>query len=227
MTDIKKFEAKKIAEYMLIETELKPADICMVFGGANADHLADHAAELYRQGLFKKIVVSGGVATDDGTFEADRMQARLIGWGIPEEDIIVENKATNTGENVTYSMPLIDKEIGLDNVKSVIAIGQIHASRRFVMTLEKHWPEVIKMFSAPNYFPVSREDWYKHEEFKEGVLREYNKIKPYIEKGFITEINMKEIVTRIASLKDTNANDNNAQTSLTNKGNKFKSGKKL
>ncbi len=204
MENVSKFIAKKIASYMLIETEVVKADICIIFGGMKADQLADHAAKLYKQGFFKKIIVSGGVATDDGTMEADRMQARLIGWGIPKENIIVEDKATNTGENVIYSMDLIDKEIGLKNVNSLVAIGQIHASRRFVMTLERHWPEVIKMFTAPNYYPVARKDWHKDKQFKEDVLREMEKVKPYIKKGYTVEIDLKEIARKIAKLKANN-----------------------
>ena len=164
-------DIKHITDYMLVETALRPADLCFVFGGQNADHLADHAAKLYHQGLFKHIIVSGGVATDDGRLECDRMRDRLVEKGVPEDCILVENQATNTGENVTYGMQLLEKEIGLDNIGSIIGIGQIHASRRFLMTLEKHWPDVVKMFSTPNYYPVDKKDWHKDEKFRDDVMR--------------------------------------------------------
>ncbi len=192
-----------ITEYMLVETDLRPADLGFVFGGANADSLADHAAKLYHDGLFKQIIVSGGVATDDGRLECDRMRDRLVECGVPEDKILVENQATNTGENVTYGMALIEKEIGLKNVKSVIGIGQIHASRRFVMTLEKHWPDVTKMFSTPNYYPVKRKNWHKDNKFKSDVMREFNKIAPYKKQGFIEEIDMDKLDRKIKKLPQT------------------------
>ncbi len=199
----KQDDIKHITDYMLVETALRPADICFVFGGQNADHLADHAAELYHQGLFKHIIVSGGVATDDGRLECDRMRDRLVEKGVPEDCILVENQATNTGENVTYGMQLIEKEIGLDNIGSVIGIGQIHASRRFIMTLEKHWPDVVKMFSTPNYYPVDKKDWHKDKKFRSDVMREFNKVAPYKKKGFIAEVDLDEIAEKIEKLPDT------------------------
>lgn len=189
-----------ITDYMLVETDLRPADICFVFGGANADHLADYAAKLYHKGYFDHVLVSGGVATDDGRLECDRMRDRLVKMGVPEDKIIVENQATNTGENVTYGMKLLDKKMGLKNIESLIGIGQIHASRRFVMTLEKHWPDVIKMFSTPNYYPVKREDWHKDKNFKTDVMREFNKIAPYKKNGFIAEIDLQKMDKKIKTL---------------------------
>ncbi|TVQ82293.1 MAG: YdcF family protein [Micavibrio sp.] len=193
-------EYKEIADYMLVETELRSADLCFVFGGQNADHLADHAAKLYHKGLFPKILVSGGVATDDGRMECDRMRDRLVKKGVPEDAILVENKATNTGENVKYGMALIEKKIGLKNVKSLIGIGQIHASRRFVMTLERHWPDVVKMFSTPNYYPVPRREFHKDEKFREDVIREFNKVAPYKQKDFIREVDFDKMAKRIQKL---------------------------
>ena len=193
-------DIKHITDYMLVETALRPADLCFVFGGQNADHLADHAAKLYHQGLFKHIIVSGGVATDDGRLECDRMRDRLVEKGVPEDCILVENQATNTGENVTYGMQLLEKEIGLDNIGSIIGIGQIHASRRFLMTLEKHWPDVVKMFSTPNYYPVDKKDWHKDEKFRDDVMREFNKVAPYKKKGFIAEVDLDDLAEKIEKL---------------------------
>lgn len=198
--DEKTDNIKYITDYMLVETPLRPADLCFVFGGQNADHLADHAAKLYHQGLCKHILVSGGVATDDGRLECDRMRDRLVEKGVPEDIILVENQATNTGENVTCGMKLIDRKIGLENVNSVIGIGQIHASRRFIMTLEKHWPDVVKMFSTPNYYPVDRKDWHKDEKFRDDVMREFNKVAPYKKQGFIAEVDLDDMAKKIEKL---------------------------
>ena len=50
---------KAVGKYMLVETKLGVADLCIVFGNPHADHLAAHAAKLDHQGYFKTIVVSG------------------------------------------------------------------------------------------------------------------------------------------------------------------------
>src|SRR4051812_3280239 len=91
-------ELKKIGDYILVETPLKKADVCILFGCTyygkpHTDHLAEGAAENYFQGYFDLILPSGGVYTDDGRTEAERMRDILIARGVPASSIILENKA--------------------------------------------------------------------------------------------------------------------------------------
>lgn len=197
MTKLSAAFLKEVGEYMLVETPLARADVCLVFGGERADELALHAASLYHKGYFGLIVVSGGVPTAKGALEAEQMKDVLVKNGVPADIILVEDKATNTGENVINSMALLDRNKGLSNIKSVMGIGQIHGSRRFLMTLERHWPNVTKMFTAPNYYPVSREDWHSDKQFRADVLREYAKIAPYKARDLIREVDMDKLAAQI------------------------------
>jgi len=43
--------------------------------------------------------------------------------GIPHERILEEHRATNTGENVIFSLPVIEAALGLANIRSVICLG--------------------------------------------------------------------------------------------------------
>ncbi|MCX7653099.1 MAG: YdcF family protein [Fervidobacterium sp.] len=63
------------------------------------------ALELYKKNP-RKIIVTGGVV-DKGLPEALFMKKVLINFGIPEEDVIIENKARNTFENGKYTRELI------------------------------------------------------------------------------------------------------------------------
>lgn len=70
------------------------------------------AVELYRKNP-RKIVITGGII-DKGTPEAYVMRDVLVNFGIPKDDIIVEDKAKNTFENGKYTYELIgDKSITL------------------------------------------------------------------------------------------------------------------
>ena len=66
-------------------------------------------------------------------------------FGMPSSAILTETKATNTGENVAFSLPILEHEIGLHQIDTLIAVGKLCSSRRYLMTLQRHWPEVIKM----------------------------------------------------------------------------------
>ncbi len=192
---------KRIGEYMLVETPLAVADACIVFGNnSHAVHLAEHAADLYAKGYFKTIVVTGGVPMKDGRLECDVMRGVLLQRSVPASAILVEGRATNTGENAAFSRALLEKTFGAGNVNSVLAIGHLHAARRFLMTLEKEWPQIIKMFSTTNCFKASKNLWYTDPAFKGAVLAEYAKIAPYKAQGFIAEIDLEKMKRRIAAL---------------------------
>jgi uncharacterized SAM-binding protein YcdF (DUF218 family) len=180
---------KSVGRYMLVETPLEKADLCIVFGNINhSAELAELAADLYHKNYFDKILVSGGPPNDKG--EARQMCDILIAHGVPAAKILTEDKASNTGENVIYSMGLLEEKGMLKNIHSVIAIGHIHASRRFLMTLERHWPQVKKMFTTTNCYNAAKDKWYTDPAFKAAVLGEYAKIPIYKKRGFIKEIKL-------------------------------------
>lgn len=191
---------KAVGKYMLVETKLGVADLCIVFGNPHADHLAAHAAKLYHQGYVKTIVVTGKPATDDGRPEAIRMRDVLVQKGVPASAILVEDKATNSGENVVNTIQLLKDKGLFDKVNSIIAVGHVHAARRFLMTLEKHWPQPLKMFTTDNCFGAPREDWHKDAQFRAAVLSEYDKIPDYKTKGFIAEVDIDAINRRAGAL---------------------------
>ncbi len=70
------------------------------------------AITLYKKGKIKKILISGdsGYLVKDGLHEADQMKEVLLSWGIPNEDIIIENQSRNTHENAVFTKALIQKE---------------------------------------------------------------------------------------------------------------------
>jgi hypothetical protein len=93
----------------------------------------------------------------------------------------------NTGENVIFSLPIIDAAPGLKNIRNVICLGNTWTARRYPMTLHRHWPDVEKMLITVDNFRTPRALWHTDPEFRRRVLSEWDKIEPYREKGFIAE----------------------------------------
>ena len=98
-----------------------------------------------------------------------------------------EHRATNTGENVVFSLPIIDAQLGLRNIRSVICLGNFWTARRYPMTLHRHWPAVEKMLVVVNHYATPKELWHTDPELSARVINEWNKIEPYKAKGFIAE----------------------------------------
>jgi uncharacterized SAM-binding protein YcdF (DUF218 family) len=117
----------------------------------------------------------------------------LLRLGVPARDILVEDKSMHTGENVAFSKKLVEETLGPDAVRSVIGVGHISAGRRFLMTMAKQWPEVLAMQVSVNPYPVAREDWRRHEAFREKVLEEWAKIAGYKAAGYIEEVDIDRI----------------------------------
>jgi uncharacterized SAM-binding protein YcdF (DUF218 family) len=181
-------EIAEINERHLPGTLIKPADLLFVFGTReDVARRVDEAERLWRAGLFRWSIVSGGVTPGSDLTECEIIKPMMVARGIPAERILEEHRATNTGENVIFSLPVLDAAIGLKNIRSVICLGNTWTARRYPMTLHRHWPEVEKMLITVDTFETPRALWHTDPDFRARVLAEWDKIEPYKARGFIAE----------------------------------------
>ena len=172
----------------LISTPIKPADLLFVFGTReDVARRVDEAYRLWREGFFRWSIVSGGVTPGSKLSECEIIKTAMVGQGIPPECILEEHRATNTGENVIFSLPIIEAALGLANIRSVICLGNTWTARRYPMTLHRHWPEVQKMLITVDSFDTPVALWHTDPAFRIRILAEWDKIEPYKAKGFIAE----------------------------------------
>jgi uncharacterized SAM-binding protein YcdF (DUF218 family) len=75
-----------------------------------ANRLTD-AVVLYKRGLIKKILITGGYSdlTGETINEADLAEAFLQQVGIPKSDIYIENQSRNTRENAVFTKLMLEK----------------------------------------------------------------------------------------------------------------------
>ena len=181
-------EIAEINARHLIDTPIKPADLLFVFGTReDVERRVDEAVRLWRDGLFRWAIVSGGMTPGAPLSECEIIKSAMVARGMPAEKILEEHRALNTGENVIFSLPVIDAALGLKNIRSVICLGNTWTARRYPMTLQRHWPEVEKMLVTVDSFATPRALWHTDPEFRIRILREWDKIEPYKAKGFIAE----------------------------------------
>ena len=172
----------------LIDTPLKPADLLFVFGTrVDVMERVAEAYRLWREGFFRWAIVSGGVTPGSHLSECAIIKPAMVERGIPAEIILEEHRAQNTGENVIFSLPVIDATLGLKNIRSVICLGNTWTARRYPMTLHRHWPEVEKMLVTVDSFATPRSLWHTDPKFRRRVLHEWDKIEPYKARGFIAD----------------------------------------
>jgi len=181
-------EIARINAEHLISTPLRAADLLFVFGGRyGVDETVAVAVDLWQRRFFRHAIVSGGPTQGLARTECAIIKQGMVTGGVPAELILEEHRATNTGENVLFSLPVIDAALGRQNITSVICLGKICTARRYPMTLHRHWPEVDKMLVTINPFATPVERWHTDPAFRARVLQEWRKIEPYRAKGFIAD----------------------------------------
>ncbi|MDP1749784.1 MAG: YdcF family protein, partial [Reyranella sp.] len=139
------------------------------------------------RGFFRRAIVSGGLTPGDTRSECQVIKQAMVAGGVPAALILEEHRATNTGENVIFSLPVLDAALDRQSIKSVICLGKICTARRYPMTLHRHWPEVEKMLLTINPYGAPVERWYTDALFRERVLLEWRKIEPYKARGYIAD----------------------------------------
>lgn len=119
-----------------------PAGGMLVFG-SNDLRVASHAAELFHRGFAPWILFSGarGRMTEHWTgTEAEEMARVARELGVPASAILVENRATNTGENIRFSKELL-AERGT-GPHTMLVVHKPYMERRTLAALDVQWPEV-------------------------------------------------------------------------------------
>jgi uncharacterized SAM-binding protein YcdF (DUF218 family) len=67
--------------------------------------------------------------------------------GVPAQQILIENQATNTGENVRFSRALLEAR-GI-HIDKVILVQKPYMERRSYATFQRFWPEKKVIVTSP------------------------------------------------------------------------------
>src|SRR5215213_520150 len=108
--------AKTLWEYHHLHHTMEKCDCIFVLGSHDL-RVAHRGAELYLEGWAPVLIFSGGLGNvTKGIWtesEADKFAKIAIDRGVPADAIIIENRSTNTGENILFTQQLL-KEKDLD-----------------------------------------------------------------------------------------------------------------
>lgn len=185
---MEKNEINKITEYIFLNSLPQKAHLAIIFGTRHKVAL-ETVFQLYQKGLIPKVLLSGGINKTTGQNEAEDMAKNLIAMGIKRDDLILENKSTNSLENVLFSKDKIEQEIGFQNIKKIIAVVKHYHSRRALMTLKKHFPKTVELIPVTyEIYGFTKDNWFESEAGREKVLDEWEKIPKYLAKGDIEEL---------------------------------------
>jgi uncharacterized SAM-binding protein YcdF (DUF218 family) len=178
--------AKQLWDYHHMNHQMVKSDVILALGSHDL-RVAERAAQLYLEGWAPLLVCSGGLGNlTSGIWtesEADQFAAIAVNMGVPASAILVENKSTNTGENIIFTDRLL-KEHGR-NPHSFIVVQKPYMERRSYATFKKHWPDKNVAITSPQ---ISFEDYPTDEIPLDRVIEimagDLQRIREYPAKGF-------------------------------------------
>lgn len=178
--------AEKLWDYHHVNQSLKKSDCILVLGSHDL-RVAERGAQLYLKGWAPTVIFSGGFGrlTKDiwKEAEADKFAAAAEKMGVPKEVMYIENKSTNTGENILFTQQLL-KEKGLDP-KTFIVVQKPYMERRSYATFKKRWPDKKLIVTSPQIsFKNYPNDEISIEDLINIMVGDLQRIKIYPEKGF-------------------------------------------
>jgi uncharacterized SAM-binding protein YcdF (DUF218 family) len=122
--------------------------------GAAADRMW-HASRLYKAGKAPLVVLSGGLAFEEGLVsEAASMRAFMRDLGVPETAMLLEEQSVNTRQNAQFIAALMRER---DITQIVLVTSALHM-RRSVLLFEAQGLKVIPAATDHEYrlYPIWR-----------------------------------------------------------------------
>ena len=147
--------------------------------GGGAQERLRQALDLYKAGYAPYLVFSSGFVYSFR--EAESMRALAIDQGVPESVIVLEERATNTYQNVT----LVEEILRDHKWRKILLVSSPYHMRRALLVWRKQAPD-IEVVPAP----VAQSQFYDHVrgatfEQVRGIVQEYVAIFAYWRRGWL------------------------------------------
>ena len=178
--------ARRIWDYHHLGQKLQKADCILVLGSHDL-RVAEYAARLFLDRWAPLIIFSGGLGHLTKEIwdepEADQFARIAVMAGVPKDKILIENKSTNTGENIRFTRELL-KNRGIDPRKFIV-VQKPYMERRSYATFRKVWPEKECVVTSPSIsFEAYQDPLRSKDEVIAIMVGDLQRIKLYAERGF-------------------------------------------
>lgn len=177
--------------------DLRPVEVGIGLGSHDLG-VAKVATGLYHKGMYPLLVFTGANApTTIERFprgEAVHYREYALANGVPDDAILIETEATNTGENITNTRHLLaEHDI---SPGSVILMSRPYQQRRAYATAGKLWPEVDVICAS---HPLTLDDYVSSIGDPDKVINmlvgDTQRIDKYAELGYAIPQELPEAVT--------------------------------
>ena len=182
--------AQKLWDYHQLHHQLASADAILVLCSHDTS-VAECAAKVFLDGWAPLMIFSGGLGTITRHLwrepEADQFAAIAVSMGVPREHILIENRSTNTGENVEFTKRLL-AEKQLDPERFIL-VQKPYMERRSYATFKQRWPEKAVVVTSPRvsfdeYLTAYSNDALTSDDVVGIMVGDLQRIRVYATKGY-------------------------------------------
>ena len=173
---------RNLGQEVFVSDRVFPSEVAIVFGMTTWRRPVARAVELYRAGLAKRLLFTGGFNERIGATEASEMAHEAVLSGVPAADILIEDRAANTSENLAMARDCIEGSLGLQSITAVLLVAIHYHMRRVLMTAERTLPPGIALGTAA--YPsihYTDQDWHLSARGRRDVASEIEKIRLYLD----------------------------------------------
>ncbi len=146
-------DARILWDYHRLGLPAEPADVIVGLGSYDPA-VAEWCAELYLQRFASWLLFTGGVVQRSDLLktpwtraEAEVFREIAVKHGVPADQILVEPRATNTGENIRFSLALL-RERGISSSR-VLLVTKPNMERRVRATAALHAQDAAFCVTSP------------------------------------------------------------------------------
>ena len=190
MNDQVRALAGRIWDYHHMRHGLAKADVILVLCSHDTS-VAARGAELWLAGWAPLLVFSGGLGGITKRMwtepEADQFARVAVAMGVPADRILIENRSTNTGENVRLTRQLLEEK-GIDPDRFIL-VQKPYMERRSYATFHQVWPGKQVVVTSPQAGFDEYLARYSHESLSADdvisiMVGDLQRIRLYPAKGF-------------------------------------------
>ncbi|WP_228108542.1 YdcF family protein [Terrisporobacter petrolearius] len=146
------YYGKILWDYHKLNQKTEKVEIILGLGSHDL-FVARRCAELFLKGYGDNIIFTGGFGRITKNIwnmtEGEKFTEVAIDMGVPKNKIIIENKASNTGENISKTKKML-KNLDL-YPSSFLIVDKPYRERRTFATIKKQWPEINFLITSPQH----------------------------------------------------------------------------
>lgn len=179
-----------IWDYHHMNHKLSKAD-CIIVLGSHDTRVAKRGAEVFLEGYAPLMVFSGGFGKLTKHIwkrtEAEKFAQIAQEMGVRRSSMLIEDKSSNTGENILFVKDLIETK-GVE-AKKLIVVNKPYMERRTYAAFKKLWPEAQVVVTSPQmelkeYMAGYIQGDVTEDEVINVMVGDLQRIKVYPQKGF-------------------------------------------